>query len=260
MNPGALRLAAELGGTVLSGEGGELVAAERVRAHGLPQLLVLGRGSQQLLEPLEAWEASRAPINLTLLLPAPGAELARALLTHRRRIGSLVAALDAGLPWLEGRPMLAKRLPGRIFSANPRPLDKAPLGPMEKEELKAFLPDWSKEARRAVFRRPEWEPVEGGFEARLWPGVALPENARLLLPPLPLPTASALMEALRGALRQALGRPIPLLPLPEDASALHALRSLSPQVAPFHGPAAAWELAFQALSRLPAPPHFCARC
>ncbi len=51
MNPEALRLAAELGGSVLSAPGGGLVLVERIQGHGLPQVLVLGRSAEDLREP-----------------------------------------------------------------------------------------------------------------------------------------------------------------------------------------------------------------
>lgn len=272
MPPAALQLAAELGGTLLSGpaggmEGGLLVV-ERLKGHGLPQVAVLGRGAADVLEALEAAERVQArglELNLLALVPLPGCDLAAALALHRRRIGALVAALDAGLPWLGGKPMLARRLPGRISRAAPVPLAKAPMGPLEKGELKAFLAHWEKDRRKMVFRRPEWREApdhaaHGGFETDLWPGVPLPEGAELRVPPLVLPEATALTEVLRGALRAATGMAVPVLPLPEDPTGLHALRLLSPEVAAFRGPARAWELALAGLARLPGPPHFCARC
>ncbi len=254
-----LKLAAELGGTALLGPGGPLVLVERSRAHGLPQIVVLGREGVQLLEPLPAWEGSEAQINLTALLPAPGTDLEAALLHHRRRIGSVAAALDASLPWLDGSPMLAKRLPGRIRAKKPLPLERTSLGPLEKAELKSFLAGWNEE-RRELFREPAWEQAGNHVETWLWPEVPLPQGAELLYPPLVLPTATALSDALRLALRQSLDTPIPLLPLPADPSGLHALKRLTPHIAAFHGPAPSWELAFQKLATLPAPPHFCARC
>jgi hypothetical protein len=268
MNPAALQLAAELGGKLLSGTGGSLLLVERLQGHGLPQVVVLGRGAADLLEPLEAAERAQAEglqLNLLALLPLPGCHLAAALDLHRRRIGALVAALDAGLPWLGGKPMLARRLPGRIFRATPVPLAKAPLGPLEKSELKAFLADWDKDRRKMLFRRPEWREApehaeHGGFETELWPGVPLPEGAELRVPPLELPCATPLTDALRAALRTATGLTVPILPLPEDPSALHALRQLTPEIAAFRGPLRAWELALAGLARLPSPPHFCARC
>ncbi len=260
MDLAALHLAADLGGTVLSGEGGALVLVERLRRHGLPTLLVLGTRTPQVLAVLEAWEGGGAELNLCALLPAPGAELGTALRVHRRRLGSLLAALDASLPWLEGRPMVAKRLPGRLFMTSPEKLDKAPLAPLEKEELKAFLPDWDKEARRRAFRRGPWVPVAGGFETDLWPGVPPPAKAELRVRPLELPTATPLGELLRASLRAALGQTIPLLPLPGDPSNLHALAQLTPSYAAFRGPVEGWRLALQKLAELPAPPHFCARC
>jgi hypothetical protein len=272
MNPAALQLAAELGGTLLSGVAGGmdggLLLVERVKGHGLPQVAVLGRGTADLLEALEAAERVQAggvELNLLALMPLPSCDLAAVLDLHRRRLGALVAALDAGLPWLNGKPMLARRLPGRIFREMPVPLAKAPLGPLEKDELKAFLADWEKDRRKMTFRRPEWREApdhaeHGGFETDLWPGVPLPEGAELRVPPLELPCATPLTDALRAALRTAMGTPVPILPLPADPSALHALRILTPEIAAFRGPARAWELALTGLSRLPGPPHFCARC
>lgn len=268
MNPQALRLAAELGGSVLSAPGasggGSLILVERLQGHGLPQVLVLGRRAEDLREPLEAASTVHArglAVNVLGLVLVPGGDLASALDLHRRRLGALVGALDAGLPWLDGRPMLARRLPGRLASAAPAALEKAPMGPLEKAQLKAFLPDWTKVRRRETFRRPEWrEDPAGGFEADLWPGVPLPEGAELRVAPLVLPEGTALADALRTALRAATGQPIPFLPLPGDPAPLHALRALTPEATAFRGPARAWELAFEGLSKLPAPQHFCARC
>jgi hypothetical protein len=209
MHPTAFQLAAELGGTLLSGASGGLLMVERIKGHGLPQVAVLGRGAADVLEPLEAAERVQAEgleVNLLALVPLPGCDLAAALGLHRRRIGALVAALDAGLPWLGGKPMLARRLPGRIFRATPVPLAKAPMGPLEKGELKAFLADWEKDRRKMIFRRPEWRETpdhaeHGGFETDLWPGVPLPEGTELRVPPLELPCATLLMDVLRTALR-----------------------------------------------------------
>jgi hypothetical protein len=198
-------------------------------------------------------------------LPLPGCDLAATLDLHRRRLGALVAALDAGLPWLGGKPMLVRRLPGCIHRSTPAPLAKAPMGPLEKGELKAFLADWEPVRRKQVFRRPEWREASGegepsGFETELWPGVPLPEGSELRVPPMELPFATPLTDALRAALRTATGRPVPFLPLPADPAPLHALRRLTPEIAAFRGPVRAWELALLGLSRLPGPPHFCARC
>ena len=245
----ALRLAAELGGARLSGPGGPLVLVERIRAHGLPALAVLGREPAHLRDALEAWDASDAPINLTAIVPLPETNLAEALTAHRRRIGALTAALDASLPWLDGKPMLAKRLPGRM--ADDTPLEPVPLGPLEAAELSAFLEDWDESRFGATFTPSA---------VLLWPDAPLPAPERILVPPLRLAVGSALLDALRDALRRSLGQPIPLLPLPEDPSGLHALRLLSKHVAAFRGPTEAWALALQSLAALPAPPHFCARC
>jgi len=272
MNPVALQLAAELGGTLLSGTtggmGGGLLLVERIKGHGLPQVAVLGRGAADLLESLEAAERVQAgglELNLLALLSLPGCDLAAALDLHRRRIGALVAALDAGLPWLEGKPMLVRRLPGRIFRETPVPLVKAAMGPLEKDELKAFLADWEKDRRKMVFRRPEWREApdhaeHGGFETDLWPGVPLPEGAALRVPPLELPCATPMTDVLRAALRTATGLPVPILPMPADPSPLHALRLLTPQTAVFRGPVGAWEQALTGLARHPGPPQFCAPC
>ncbi len=265
MNPAALQLATELGGTLLSAPGGNLLLVERIKGHALPQVLVLGRSAADLLEPLEAAERAQnqgLELNLLAVLPLPGCNLASALDLHRRRLGALVAALDAGLPWLEGKPMLARRLPGRVFTATPAPLVKAAMGPLERAELKAFLPTWDKARRKQIFRLPEWRACadESGFVADLWPGVPLPAGAELRVPSLDLPFATPLTDVLRAALRTATGRPIPFLPLPADPAPLHALRQLTPEIAMFRGPGQAWELALGGLSRLPSPSHFCARC
>ena len=268
MNPAALQLAAELGGSLLSGtEGGGLLLVERFQGHGLPQVAVLGRGAADLLEPLEATERLQAKglaMNLLALVPLPGCDLAAALDLHRRRIGALVAALDTGLPWLGGHPMLVARLPGRIACASPVPLKKAPMGPLEKAELKALLVGWSRDARSKAFRRPEWQEVtasdQQSYETALWPGVPLPEGAEVRVPPLELPCPSPLTDVLRSALRKATGTRVPMLPLPADPSPLHALRRLTADIAAFHGSVQAWELALTGLACLPAPPHFCARC
>jgi hypothetical protein len=272
MHPAALQLAAELGGSLLSGAaggmGGGLLLVERITGHGLPQVAVLGRGAADLLEALEAAERVQAggvAFNLLALVPLPGCDLTATLGLHRRRIGALVAALDVGLPWLNGKPMLARRLPGRIFRETPVPLAKAPMGPLEKDELKTFLADWEKDRRKMVFRRPEWREApdhaeHGGFETDLWPGVPLPDGAVLRVPPLELPSATPLADTLRAALRTATGSPVPILPMPGDPSPLHALRSLTTQIGAFRGPVRAWELALTGLARLPGPPHFCARC
>lgn len=267
MNPLALQFAAEIGGTLLSAPGGHLLLVERTRQHTAPRVAVLGRTPEDLqpaLAAIASLHGREVPLNLVGLLPL-GCALAEALDLHRRRIGALVAALDAGLPWLDDRPMLPRRLPGRVYRTVPVALDKAPLGPLEKAELKQFLAGWDKARRKMTFRRPEWREapdheLHGGFEADLWPGVPVPEGAELRVPPLELPVGTPLADALRAALRTALGQPIPLLPLPADPAPLHALRALTRDAGAFRGPARAWELALAAIAHLPAPPHFCARC
>ncbi|HJW71928.1 MAG TPA: hypothetical protein VJ486_03665 [Geothrix sp.] len=263
LNPAALQLAAELGGTLLGGASGELLLVERVQRHALPQLLVLGRSPGDLAVPLEAAgrvQAEGLELNVLALLPMPGCDLAAALALHRQRLGALVAALDGGLSWLNDKPMLARRLPGSIFAPAPLPLAKAPMGPLEKAELKAFLSDWEKERRKQTFRKPGWRAIEGGFETELWPGVPLPAGAELRIPPLELPCMTPLTDALRSALRSATGGPVPILPLSENPFSLHALRELTPSIAAFCGPREAWEQALRNVARLPSPPHFCARC
>ncbi|WP_306590962.1 hypothetical protein [Geothrix sp. 21YS21S-4] len=265
IDPVALSLAAELGGTLLGGAGGGLLLVERLAGHGLPQVLILGRGKEDLAAALEAAgtvHAAGLPLNVLAVLPLADCDLETALATHRQRLGALVCALDTGLPWLAGKPMLARRLPGRLRCDAPLALTKAPMGPLEKAELKAFLADWDKERRKRVFRRPEWRetPEGGGFEADLWPGVPVPQGAEVRAAPLALPEATSLTDALRAALREATGQPVPFLPLPGDPGPLHALRALTLEGTAFRGPTRAWELAFAKLASLPAPAHFCGRC
>lgn len=263
MNPAALRLAAELDATLLSTGGGGLLLVERITSHGLPQVAVLGRSPEDLQAPLEAAVRAQADglaLNVVGLL-AVGCDLPAALDFHRRRIGALVAALDAGLPWLGDGPMLARRLPGRGFSPNPVDLPPVPMGPLERNALAAHLSGWSEAEREATFRRPHWQPCPGGgFEADLWTGVPLPEGVVVRVAPLDLPTAAPLSDLLRRALRVATGGAVPVLPLPADPTPLHALRRITPDIAAFRGPVEAWEAALRGMAALPAPPHFCARC
>ncbi len=264
MDPQSLRLAGELGGTLLGGQGGHLLLVERLAGHGLPQVLVLGRGPGDLAEPLAAIgpaQAAGLPLNLLALLPLSGCVLPEALSHHRRRLGALVAALDAGLPWLGGRPMLARRMPGRLSSPEPRPLREVPMGPLEWGALRSHLPDWPEAELHRSFRAPGWEAGSaGGLEADLWPGVPQPEGTTLLAAPLALPEATPLTDALRAALRASTDGPVPFLPLPGDPGPLHALRQLTPEATAFRGTPEAWSRALAGLATLPAPPHFCARC
>ena len=263
MNPSALRLAAALDASLLTFGGGGLLLVERVTTHGLPQVAVLGRCAEDLVAPLEAAarvQAGGLALNLVGLL-AVECDLPAALDFHRRRIGALVAALDAGLPWLGDRPMLARRLPGRAFSPTPVDLPPVPMGPLERNALAAHLPMWSEAEREEAFQRPRWQSCStGGFEANLWTGVALPAGVLVRVAPLDLPTAAPLSDLLRQALRMATGGPVPLLPLPADPSPLQALARITPDIAAFRGPVEAWEAALRGMAALPAPPHFCARC
>lgn len=263
MNPAALRLAAELDASLLSTKDGSLLLVERIRAHGLPQVAVLGRSAEDLRVPLEVAERAQASglaLNLVGLL-AVDCDLAAALAIHSRRIGALVAALDAGLPWLGDRPMLARRLPGRLFSPHQVDLPPVAMGPLEWSALTTHLLDWTEAVREATFRRPPWQACPGGgFETDLWTGVPLPAGVEVRLAPLDLPTATPLSDLLRQALRTATGGPVPLLPLPADPAPLQALLKITPHIAAFRGPVAAWEAALWGMATLPAPPHFCARC
>jgi hypothetical protein len=246
-----LQLAAELGGTLLSGPGGSLVLVERIGAHTAPRVAMLGRASADLQPALEAMALHHAeglPLNLVGLLPLPGADLPAIFERERRRIGALVAALDGGLPWLGDRPMLVRALPGRLRGRG----ELAPLVPtsIQSFELRRHL------GAEPDFLQPRWE--EG--HAAWWPGTPRPDASVVEVEPLELPTSSALADALRAALRAAVGGPIDFLPMPGDPSPLHALRVLTPESTAFHGPRAAWGEAFRRLAALPAPPHFCARC
>ena len=126
MNPAALQLAAELGGTLLSGRREARAEAScwssASRATACPRWPCWGAARRTCWSRLEAAERAQAAgldLNLLALVPLPGCELAAALDLHRRRIGALVAALDAGLPWLEGKPMLVRRMPGPDLPAPP---------------------------------------------------------------------------------------------------------------------------------------------
>ena len=238
-----LRLAAELGGTLLSGEGGALVLVERLRAHTDPRVAVLGRTAQDLAVPLAAWAAGEGALGLVGLLPLPETDLATALAREARRIGALVAALDAGLELLPGSPHLVRRLPGRLAGA-PRGLAPLPLSGLQAFDLRRHqgeLPDWALD------------------EAHWWEGPA-PAGTEVVAEPLPLPTATPLTEALRAALRATTPGPVDFLPLPGDPRPLHALRGLTPEATAFRAGEAAWREALRRLAALPAPAHFCARC
>lgn len=265
MDLSALQQAAELGGALLAGPtpAQELVLVERPVAHGLPEVLLLGHRPEDLTLPLAALAEAQArglALNLCAVLPCATTDWPLALGHHRRRIGSLVAALDVGLPWLEDRPMMTKRLPGRLRAPTPLPLPPAPLRPLERQELRTFLAGWTEARFEDTFLTPSWRERPAGWEVPLWPDVALPEGSDPLESPLTLPSATPLTEALRGALRATFGAPVPWLPHPGDPAPLRGLLALTPAVAVFRGPEAAWRRAFEALATLPAPPHFCARC
>jgi hypothetical protein len=258
-----LLLAERLGGTLLQGLGAaSLVIAERIVRHGAPQVLALSAKSEDLEEPLDSigrLQAQGLDLNLVAVL-APVDGLPQAFRIHIRRLGSLVCALDAGTPWSATRPVLAKRLPGRLWIKQRVQLPPARLSPLELSQLRDLFPNWTQEQALAIFANPSWEPAGAGWTARWWPGVEVPEGAEILLPCLELPTATPVMEALRDALRASTHQPVPILPLDADPARLQALQVLGPEVQIFHGGPAAWSRAFLNLAKLPPPPHFCGRC
>lgn len=261
----ALRHAAEFGGTVLSGASSSqsLVLVERPVAHGLPCLLLLGRKAEDLATPLGVVAEAQSQglrLNVGAVLPGVGTDWPLALAHHRRRLGSLVGALDVGLPWLEGQPMMAKRLPGRIRAQTPLALPPAHLRPLEHQELRTFLGGWEDARFEATFLQPPWRAEGNAFDAPLWPEVPVPPGAEVVEAPLVLPSATPFTEALRGALRATAGQPIPWLPHPGEAGPCRGLLALTPAVAVFQGTPQAWLRAFEQIAALPAPPHFCARC
>ena len=258
-----LQLAERIGGTLLQAPGAvPLVVAERIARHGAPQVLALFAGPEVLEPVLEAvgtLHAQGLDLNLIGLLD-PGAGLAEALQVHRRRLGAMLCALDSCTPWPGDSPMLAKRLPGVIRAREPVPMAFARLSPLERSLLRDYFLSGPQDDLEAMFSSPAWVPSGGLWLARLWPGVELPDDAELIVPELELQTAAPFADALRSALRAETGHPVPVLPLAADPSRLHALELLCPEVQIFHGPAGAWSRALAALARLPAPPHFCARC
>lgn len=262
MDFAALRLAAELGGHLLSGPEPtqSLVLVERLRAHALPTLLVFGQGREDLAAPLGAWDASTAELNLACILPTSSTEVARALACHRLRIGSLLGAVDAALPWLEDRPMMAKRLPGRLRSVAQLPLESAFLRPLERADLRTHLPLWPEPRLLETFVHPPWQAEGTRLEVAWWPGTACPAGAEIVRPPLELPSQAPFPETFRRALRLCSAGPVPWLPHPGDPSNLQALALLTPNIAAFRGPVEAWAQAFDHLAELPSPPHFCGRC
>lgn len=262
MDLSALRLATDMGGQLLLGPtpAHALVLVERIQAHGLPCLLVLGRTPRDLEAPLEAMARSKARINLTGALPARTTILQQALAYHKNHMGSLLGALDAGLPWLGDRPMMPKRLPGRLRATGPLDLEPASLRPLEKADLEAQLGASARETLDPVFLRPRWNQEEGGFFASWWPGVPKPDGAEIVRPCLTLPSNTPFTEALRASLRLGSTRPVPWLPHPEDPAGLQALAQLTTELAGFRGSTDDWGEALDRLADLPAPPHFCSRC
>ena len=263
MDPIALQQAGRLGGTLLQAAGAPpLVIAERLARHGAPLVLVLGADPgvlEPVLEIAGTLQLDGLELNLLAVLD-PGPGLGVALQVHRRRIGSLLCALQAAPPWGGGPPMLAKRLPGRVRAGAPLPLRPARLSPLEQGQLRAQDPAWTPARLQEVFTEPRWEAGPDGWTARWWPGVELPPGAEILCPSLELAAATPLVEALRAALRSTPGRPVPLLPVDGDPAALLALAGLDVEVQAFDGGPEAWGSALRQLARLPAPPHFCARC
>lgn len=263
MDLSALQMAGRLGGTLLQAAGAvPLLLAERQGRHGAPQVLVLAADPEELEPVLAAatdLQAQGLELNLVGLLD-PGPGLGTALEVHRRRLGSLLCALQAAPPWGQGPPRLARRLPGRIRAARPLPLAPARLSPLERSQLQDLDRSWTPDRCAEVFVEPPWEPAGPAWVARWWPGVALPSGAEVLQAPLELPEATPLAEALRGALRATSGQPVPFLPVDGDPSRLQALAGLTGAVHAFTGSQEAWAAALLRLARLPAPPHFCARC
>ena len=263
MDLSRLQLAERIGGTLLQAPATvPLIIAERIASHGAPQVLALFAGPETLEPALEAvvtLQAEGLDLNLSCLLD-PGAGLAEALQIHRRRLGALLCALDASTPWPGDTPMLAKRLPGEIRARKPMPLAAARLSPLERSLLRDQVPSGPLEDLDAVYVTPAWTPSGGQWLAPHWPGVDLPDGAEGVVPGIELQTAAPFADALRSALRAESGRPVPCLPLAADPSRLHALGLLCPDVQVFHGSTGAWSRALAALARLPAPPHFCARC
>lgn len=263
MDVSRLQLAERIGGTLLQAPGTvPLVVAERLARHGAPQVLALFSGPEAVepvLQVVGTLQAEGLDLNLSCLLD-PGAGLAEALQIHRRRLGALLCALDACTPWPGDTPMLAKRLPGWIRSREPIPLAAARLSPLERSLLRGQGLSGSQEDLDAVYVTPAWTPSGGQWVARHWPGVDLPDGCEGIVPGIELQTAAPFADALRSALRAESGGPVPCLPLAADPSRLHALGLLCQDAQVFHGSAGAWSRALAALARLPAPPHFCARC
>jgi hypothetical protein len=258
-----LQLAERLGGTLLQApDSVPLVLVERLARHGAPQVLVLFPDPDALEPALAAVAAHHhrgLDLNLVALLD-PGPGLSAALLAHRRRIGSLLCALDSGIPWPEGRPLLAKRLPGRVHSENPLDLAPARLSPLERRLLQDRHPEWPAERVDGIYAHPPWLPAATGWTCRWWPGVDLPAGVEIQVPGIELQTASPLAEVLRAALRAEVRSPVPLLPLDGDPTGLHALAALCPEIQVFRGGLRAWSSLLAGLATLPAPVHFCARC
>jgi hypothetical protein len=246
-----LRLAAELEGALLSGPGGSLILVERILQHAAPRIAVLGQRKEDLQAALQAYAqlAEEAiPLNLIGILPLPGSDFAAVLERERRRIGALVAALDASLPWLMDKPMLVRCLPGRIRGSGA--LEPLALTSIQAFELRRHL------GSESSFLQPAWD----GARAVWWPGTSRPPHSEVEIAPLELPTSSLLSDVLRQSLRAATAGPIDFLPMVADPSGLHALRQLTPEATAFRGPEAAWREALRRFATLPAPPHFCARC
>ena len=263
MDRSRLLLAERLGGTLLQAPACvPLVIAERIARHGAPTILVLTAATEPLERALLAMGALQSQglvLNMVGALD-PGTGLREALQAHRRRIGALLCAFDSEPAWPEDRPLLAKRLPGRIRASAPLPLAPARVSPLERSLLQTHYPEWPEPRLARIFIDPPWEPDGGTWVARWWPGVPLPAGAEILRPGLELATVTPLAEALRSALRTARDRPVPMLPLDADPSRLLALRPLCADVQVFQGQADDWSRALTNLARLPAPPHFCARC
>lgn len=228
-----------------------MVLVERTVLHTAARVAVLSRAPEDLAPVLRAHEklAQREiPINLVALLPLGEADLPALFDREARRIGALVAALDASLPWPSESPMMVRCLPGRIRG-------QGELAPLSLSSIQAF------EMKRYFGEEPSFlQPQWDNGQALWWPKTPRPPHSHIEVPPLELPTATLLSDTLRQALRKTTGAVVDFLPMVGDPTGLHALKALTSEVTAYRGSSATWEEALEGLAALPAPPHFCARC